>query len=161
MGEATRFLKTEAATDIFLEATGRSPLTLLSGSNASGKSSALQALVLLHQTMREHEWSTRLMLNGAAIRLGTVSDVVDKVHGRRTFEVGVEDREQTYHWTFAGERSEMSMAIERVVVDGAANQRARGAAVSAATASGGRERNVIGRSPATSHVHNRRARGTP
>jgi predicted ATPase len=97
-------------------------LTLLSGSNASGKSSALQALVLLHQTMREHEWSTRLMLNGAAIRLGTVSDVVDKVHGRRTFEVGVEDREQTYHWTFAGERSEMSMAIERVVVDGVANQ---------------------------------------
>ena len=35
-------------------------LTLLSGTNASGKSSALQALVLLHQTMREHEWSTRL-----------------------------------------------------------------------------------------------------
>ena len=34
------------------------PLTLLSGSNASGKSSVLQALVLLHQTIREHEWST-------------------------------------------------------------------------------------------------------
>ena len=48
-------------------------LTLLAGSNASGKSSALQALVLLHQTMREHEWSTRLMLNGDAIKLGTVS----------------------------------------------------------------------------------------
>ena len=53
-------------------------LTLLSGGNASGKSSVLQALVLLHQTMREHEWSMRLMLNGASIRMGTVTDVVDK-----------------------------------------------------------------------------------
>ena len=91
-------------------------LTLLTGFNASGKSSVLQALVLLHQTMREHEWSNRLMLNGVAIRLGTVSDVVDKVHGRRTFEIGVTNGKRTYCWTFAGERSEMSMAVERVTV---------------------------------------------
>ncbi len=90
------------------------PLTLLSGPNASGKSSVLQALVLLHQTMREHEWSTRLMLNGEALRLGTVADVVDKVHGRRTFEIGVTDEETICQWTFTGERSEMSMAIDRV-----------------------------------------------
>ena len=103
------------------------PLTLLSGANASGKSSVLQAFVLLHQTMREHEWSTRLMLNGAAIRLGTVSDVVDKVHGRRAFEIGVVDRlvdaELTCHWTFAGERSEMSMAIDRVTVGTDTNEK--------------------------------------
>lgn len=99
------------------------PLTLLSGSNASGKSSVLQALVLLHQTMREHEWSKRLMLNGAAIRLGTVADVVDKVHGRRTFEIGLVDGELGCYWTFAGERNEMSMAVERVAVRGAATER--------------------------------------
>ena len=92
------------------------PLTLLSGPNASGKSSILQALVLLHQTMREHEWSTRLMLNGASIRLGTVSDVVDKVHGRSNFEIGVVDDDVQYHWRFVGDRSEMSMAVECVVV---------------------------------------------
>lgn len=92
------------------------PLTLLSGANASGKSSALQALVLLHQTMREHEWSTRLMLNGEAIKLGTVSDVVDKVHGRRSLEIGVIDDEQAYTWSFTGERSELSMAVDRVLV---------------------------------------------
>ena len=57
-----------------------SPLTILSGANSSGKSSVLQALVLLHQTMREQEWSTRLMLNGDVIRLGTVADVVDEIH---------------------------------------------------------------------------------
>ncbi len=91
-------------------------LTLLSGSNASGKSSALQALVLLHQTMREHEWSTRLMLNGEAIKLGTVSDVVDKIHGRRSFEIGVIDDDQTYSWAFTGERTELSMAVDYVTV---------------------------------------------
>jgi predicted ATPase len=57
------------------------------------------------------------MLNGEAIRLGTVSDVVDKVHGRQTIEIGVEDNDRTYSWTFAGERSEMSMAVDRVAID--------------------------------------------
>lgn len=98
------------------------PLTLLSGANASGKSSVLQALVLLHQTMREHEWSRRLMLNGRAIRLGTVVDVVDKVHGRHTFEIGIVDGERTYGWGFAGERAELSMAVSGVLVEGALSE---------------------------------------
>ncbi len=91
-----------------------SPLTLLSGANASGKSSVLQALVLLHQTMRAHEWSSRLMLNGAAVQLGTVFDVIDQVHGRRSCEIGVQDEETPYQWEFVGERDEMSMAVTRV-----------------------------------------------
>jgi predicted ATPase len=97
-----------------------SPLTLLSGANASGKSSVLQALVLLHQTMRDHEWSTRLLLNGKGVRLGTVVDVVDQVHGRHSFEIGLEDEELICHWVFSGERREMSMAVERVSVNGTA-----------------------------------------
>lgn len=91
-------------------------LTLLSGSNASGKSSVLQALVLLHQTMRDHEWSIRLMLNGPVIKLGTVSDVVDKIHGRRSFEIGVVDNETTCHWVFQGDRQDMSMEVKSVEV---------------------------------------------
>jgi predicted ATPase len=94
-------------------------LTLLSGSNASGKSSALQALVLLHQTIREHEWSTRLMLNGGSVQLGTVLDVVDKVHGRRQLEIGLVEGASTLCWTFHGDREEMSMATECVRLDGA------------------------------------------
>jgi predicted ATPase len=97
-------------------------LTLLSGSNASGKSSALQALVLLHQTMREHEWSTRLILNGQAIRLGTVADVVDKLHGRRSFEIGVLDDQACVHWVFTGDRGEMSMEVERVILAGSSHE---------------------------------------
>ena len=94
------------------------PLTLLTGLNASGKSSVLQALVLLHQTMREHEWSTRLALNGASVRLGRMPDVTDEVFGRRSFEIGLTDSENTCDWTFRGERKDMSMAVQRVSVNG-------------------------------------------
>ena len=38
-----------------------SSLTVLSGANASGKSSVLQAFALLHQTMRENVWSNALL----------------------------------------------------------------------------------------------------
>lgn len=87
------------------------PLTLLSGANSSGKSSALQALVLLHQTMREHEWSSRLMLNGGAIRLGTAADVIDRVHGRKSFGIALLDGDRRFQWEFEGERDEMSVAV--------------------------------------------------
>ena len=90
------------------------PLTLLSGANASGKSSVMQALVLLHQTMREHEWSSRLMLNGSAVRLGAVADVVDQVHGRRDCGIALlDDDAASYQWEFEGERDEMSMVVRR------------------------------------------------
>ena len=94
------------------------PLTLLTGLNASGKSSVLQALVLLHQTMREHEWSTRLALNGSGIRLGTITDVVDDVSGGRSFEVALDDEENDCGWEFRGNRGEMSMKVHRVSVNG-------------------------------------------
>lgn len=96
------------------------PLTLLTGLNASGKSSVLQALVMLHQTMREHEWTTRLALNGASVRLGSMPDVVDEVFGRRHFEVALVDDGNTVSWTFAGDRREMSMAVQSVSVNGRA-----------------------------------------
>ena len=65
------------------------PLTLLSGANASGKSSVLQALVLLHQTITEHEWSDRLLLNGGAIRLGTVAAGTSMFRRKRMIVAGV------------------------------------------------------------------------
>ena len=89
-------------------------LTLLSGANASGKSSVMQALVLLHQTMREHEWSSRLMLNGAVVRLGTAAEVIDQVHGRRNWGIALlEGDAARFQWEFEGERDEMSMAVRR------------------------------------------------
>jgi len=91
------------------------PLTLLTGSNASGKSSVIQAIVLLHQTMREHEWSERLMLNGSAIRLGTVVDVIDQVYGRRSCSITLQDGDEDWFaWEFEGKRDEMSLAVQSI-----------------------------------------------
>lgn len=94
------------------------PLTLLSGTNASGKSTVLQALVLLHQTILEHEWSTRLQLNGSEIQLGGVTDVVDKVHGRREFSIGLMDSTYSVRWRFNyGEyKEDLSVAVASVDV---------------------------------------------
>ncbi len=99
------------------------PLTLLTGLNASGKSSVLQALVLLHQTMREHEWWTRVALNGDSIRLGSMPDVVDELYGRDSFNIALDDDENDCEWTFQGERHDMSMEVRRVSVNGLITER--------------------------------------
>lgn len=94
-------------------------LTLLSGSNASGKSSVLQSLVLLHQTMNEHEWAHCLMLNGTAIKLGTLTDVIDKVNGRLSFQIGLSSKSGDYQWTFIGEdRADMSLRVASINENG-------------------------------------------
>ena len=91
------------------------PLTLLSGANASGKSSVIQALALLHQTMREHEWSSHLMLNGSAVQLGTTADVIDQVHGHRACGISLQETDGSYvEWEAEGERTEMAMGVKRV-----------------------------------------------
>jgi predicted ATPase len=93
-------------------------LTLLAGTNASGKSSVLQALVLLHQTILDQEWSRRLLLNGTEVSLGTVTDVVDKVTGRRSMGIGLVDDGNSVHWEFEGaDRKDMSMAVASVQLD--------------------------------------------
>ncbi len=92
------------------------PLTLLTGANSSGKTSVLQALVLLHQTMRGHEWSSRLMLNGETLGLGTVADVIDEVYGHSVCRMTLFDGESDqYEWAFEGEgRNAKSLAVQRV-----------------------------------------------
>lgn len=93
-------------------------LTLLSGVNASGKSSVLHSLVLLHQTLQEHEGSTRLFLNGDIVKLGTVTDVVDQERGRNSFVIGLAGDAADCRWSFSGDRSDMSMELERLSIGG-------------------------------------------
>ena len=90
-------------------------LTLLSGTNASGKSTVLQSLVLLQQTMRTNEWSTRLLLNGNTINFGTVFDALH-YEGRDRFGMGLVNNSISCHWTLEGERREMSLAVQSVRV---------------------------------------------
>ncbi|MGO9812711.1 MAG: AAA family ATPase [Isosphaeraceae bacterium] len=96
-----------------------SQLTLLAGANATGKSSAMQALVLMHQTILEHEWSSKLMLNGGELSLGTVTDVIDKITGRHTFSIGLVDDDTLVRWEFeGGDRKDMSATVARVQIEG-------------------------------------------
>ena len=91
------------------------PLTLLSGTNASGKSSVMQALALLQQTMRENEWSSRLLLNGDTVRLGTAADVINQKHGRNRCGVTIVDNCGDWvSWEFGGKRRDMSMSIHNI-----------------------------------------------
>ena len=92
------------------------PLTLLSGPNSSGKSSVLQAIALLSQTVREQERGTQLMLNGSSIQLGTAGNVIDKTSGGRHCDMSLQDDETTYRWQFEGEHTETSMAVKRVSI---------------------------------------------
>ena len=100
------------------------PLTLLTGPNASGKSSVLQALALLHQTMTGHEWSTRLALNGSVVHLGAMRDVVDEVSGSSGgFGIAIRNDNDALQWTFEGERQEMSARVRQVIVNSVSLER--------------------------------------
>jgi len=94
-----------------------SALTLLTGFNSSGKSTLLQAILLLHQTMNENEWSSNLKLNGQALRLGSVRDILNNQHSKQSFSVSLTFDAHKISWTFSGERDEMSMKILEVKVD--------------------------------------------
>lgn len=89
-------------------------LNILSGENASGKSSFIQSLLTLNQTMHANEWSRNLILNGDNVNLGTVSDVIDKVNGRNSIGIYIEDDVNNITWKFLGERSQLSMQVEEV-----------------------------------------------
>ncbi|MNU83748.1 hypothetical protein D3C71_734550 [compost metagenome] len=51
-------------------------LTLLTGFNSGGKSSAIQPLLLLSQATKTRLFTTSLPLNGPTIKLGTVGDIL-------------------------------------------------------------------------------------
>ena len=109
------------------------PLTLLAGANASGKSTVLQALGLLHQSVKVSFRSNRLLLNGPVLRLGRTVDVIDQVHGRRSCSItlldsvaeesGVRPDLQNapeeaqailYAWDFEGEPADRSLKLTSV-----------------------------------------------
>lgn len=108
------------------------PLTLLAGANASGKSTVLQALGLLHQSVSVSFRSNRLLLNGPVLRLGRTVDVIDQVHGRRSCSITLLDSvavsdegpdpqdipreasEVLYAWKFRGEPADRSLKLTSV-----------------------------------------------
>ncbi len=59
-----------------------SPLTVLAGLNSSGKSSFLQSVLLVAQTLSHQKLDEPLILNGSLVQLGTFEEVRnDRAHG--------------------------------------------------------------------------------
>lgn len=95
------------------------PLTLLTGVNGGGKSSVMQALVLLSQTFSHQEWGRSLLLDGPELALGNVADVLNQNSARRSLTVGIATDKQKVKWSFKAEdRRAMSIELEQVEVDG-------------------------------------------
>lgn len=86
-------------------------LTLLSGVNASGKSSIIQALSLLHQSVVDAEWSGSLVLDGSTQTLGTDKDIIDKVYGRGAFGVGLSGDGFSAQWLFGHPETRASGSV--------------------------------------------------
>ncbi|MGH7596648.1 MAG: AAA family ATPase [bacterium] len=62
------------------------PLTILAGANSSGKSSAMQPLLLLKQTLEASYDPGALLLNDPNVRLTSVDQLLSMVAGKRTNE---------------------------------------------------------------------------
>lgn len=52
-----------------------SKLNLLTGINGRGKSTLLQSLLLMRQSVEHNEYTSQIILNGSCVRLGTFQDV--------------------------------------------------------------------------------------
>ncbi|MFC7489836.1 MULTISPECIES: AAA family ATPase [unclassified Knoellia] len=62
-------------------------LTLVAGANSSGKSTLLQGILLMHQTLSSKVTGRALVLNGPTVRLGAFDDVL--AHGSRRLQFGI------------------------------------------------------------------------
>lgn len=76
-----------------------SPLSVLTGFNAAGKSTTLQALLLMAQGFRSSPYSRWLPLNGSLVKLGSVGDVV-RNRSRNRVEFGISGFGHRYDWKF-------------------------------------------------------------
>jgi predicted ATPase len=76
-------------------------LTLLTGFNGGGKSSAIQPLLLLAQGLRSAEVQGTFPLNGPLVRLGTVGDVLPSDVGNGIIEFNIHGKADEASWSFA------------------------------------------------------------
>jgi predicted ATPase len=97
-------------------------LTLLTGFNAAGKSSAVQPLLLLAQGEKLASGNTRYSLNGPLVRLGTVGDVLPAGASEATFKFGISKNDSAASWTFACQAGERQVELAAVEVQGPATR---------------------------------------
>jgi len=93
-------------------------LTLLTGFNAAGKSTVLQTILLLAQTLRTDSRTGRLRLNGPLVRLGSPGEVVNQKQGGTNLTLGVETETVDVRWSFRVDDDEdrRSLNVESILI---------------------------------------------
>ena len=94
------------------------PINILSGANSSGKSSLIQSILLLKQTLQYGSSGRSLTLNGPLLRLGSFSDIRNFDSYNENIKIGMsfdfskdynlsnaERRNEFYHKHFRGRRN--------------------------------------------------------
>jgi predicted ATPase len=80
-------------------------LTVLAGLNSSGKSSVLQGLAVLKQTVAAGDIDA-LLLRGPLVQLGTYSDVYTEGAESEGISIEIEDDLRSYLWRCSGASSD-------------------------------------------------------
>ena len=79
-------------------------LTVLTGYNAAGKSTALHALLLMAQAVRCSPISDRIALNGDLVSLGSAGDVIRHGAESHAIRLGARGETDRIDWTFGYDR---------------------------------------------------------
>lgn len=91
------------------------PLTLLTGHNASGKSTTLQALLLLAQGLREASNTNLLPLNGKLVNLGAGGDVIHHSASPQTLSFGAASSHERVGWQFEIDKELSARGLMKLV----------------------------------------------
>jgi len=87
------------------------PMTLLTGFNGGGKSTALQPILLLAQGFRAPMGTEGFPLNGSLIRLGTVGDVLPVNSPEKEVKIRVFGRNESIEWILEAPASERMFTV--------------------------------------------------
>lgn len=85
-------------------------MTLLTGLNAAGKSTAIQSILLLAQTLRAKERGSELWLNGPLVQLGSPGDVMTQ--SADSIQIGLATKSVSCRWTFAAVEREDERVLQ-------------------------------------------------
>ena len=64
------------------------PLTIFAGANSTGKSTIIQSILLVAQTLQNPVYSKSVILNGHVARFGTFNDLATNGHSNENIEIG-------------------------------------------------------------------------
>lgn len=94
------------------------PLTIFTGANSSGKSTILQSILLVTQTLQNQVSSNSIVLNGWFKKFGTYDDVVYKRDNNRHIKIGFSlDNEQDIQGLYARRRFGNMTALSHIDCD--------------------------------------------